>query len=469
MTRIFDLHDTAYYVWRDAGIRAATLVHVDAHHDIERAREDGAIDIGNFIRAAIRDGIVAAVSWVVPEPMWHDPRTRRWLWRELAYARADTPRIAGDTLLTAFDGVPVWVGTLDALPAAAGPVLLDVDIDFMLSAARHPKVSQWPLPVPWCWPEELAGRLRARHLQPACVTIATSVTGGFTPLRWQHLGRDLAMRLEGGGEPARLRAFDAIAEAARAREAGRPPDREAADAACRRAIAECPEEPAAHFHHAELLQSRGEIAAARDAFDRARALDPSYRHPFRTRGAWFLRRERLREAGEAFGSALALDPDDPYAQIGLAMIALRSGDAREARRLAERGVAEVDSADGWRTLARAAARLGDRARALDAYARAMKLTLHGAVPFTGPWAANLERRLVDPWHWRDHAEVAALHVANGEIEAAIAHLRIAAAAAPRMRWLPLRLAALHARRGEWRRAARAVGQSLELPRPWPFN
>lgn len=445
MTSVFDLHDMAYYVWRDAGVRGAVLVHLDAHHDMEPETRQGGIpiNIGNFIRAALRDGLLSAVFWVVPEPMWTDTRTRRWLTKELRFAGALPIHAADSFWETAIEGAPVWVGPLDALPPFASPVLIDVDVDYLMTTARHSRAPAWPAAVPWCWPEDLVTRLAARAVPPGIVTIATSVTGGFTPLRWQHLGRELALRLDAVPDGHRLEAFGALRRAAEHRQRN---DLRGALGACEEALGRCEREAAVHFHHAETLLAIGERDRARAAYERARSLDPSYRHPFRTPGPTFLRRNRVREALDAFETAFELDPDDPYAQLGVAMAMARQGRAREAAGLAARSLATVDSVDGWRTVAAARAAAGDAAAAIAAYHRAMSLSLAGAIPLDGPWAANPERRFGDSSHWRDHVGVGDLLARGGDLDAAIAHYRIASAAAPWARRVRLRLALLEARR-----------------------
>jgi tetratricopeptide (TPR) repeat protein len=466
---VFDLHDEAYYTWRAHGVRGAALVHVDAHHDVERMLPGQNITIGNFVRAALSEGILSSIFWVVPDPMWRDRRTRNWLVSELHEAGAARGRFAGTSYETNIDGVRVWTGTLDALPRCDAPALLDVDVDYLMTIARHPGTRHGILPVPWCWPAELEERLRARAVRWQLLTVATSITGAFIPLRWQHLGREIVMRLDpSAADPARIECFELLRESAAHRGENRL---DYALRACDRAAQACPDEAAAHFHRAEILLASNDCEAARAAFRRAVELVWSYRHPFRTHGFSLLGRKRVRDAAEAFHSAFVLDPDDPYAELGLAQVALLQSRPDEAIARAERSRVSFESIEAWRTIARAAAALGDRERAHAAYFHAMRLALHGTVPVNGPWGANPERRLVDPDHWRDHAEAAALHHVAGDLDSARAHYQIAIAAP---RWQPMaafRLAVLHARRQEWSKAGRAaaavIPRSVRWPFPWP--
>src|SRR5207253_65299 len=126
-----------------------------------------------------------------PDPMWADAESRRWMLNDLAHHGAEPPREDCQGLLTHVEGAPVWIGPLDALPVQPAPVLLDVDLDYMLTAARHEGVDS-PLSEPWCRPAALLERLRARGVRPEIFTIATSITGGFTPWQWRHLADELA-------------------------------------------------------------------------------------------------------------------------------------------------------------------------------------------------------------------------------------------------------------------------------------
>jgi tetratricopeptide (TPR) repeat protein len=425
MTGVFDLHDRAYSAWRDAAVRREVLVHVDAHHDAALAEPWAVIDIGNYVRAAIRDGMLAAIRWIVPDPVWSDLASRAILLGELRHIGSGPVDEEPSGARATVDGVEMWMGPLAGLPLPVSRVLLDIDIDYFVTARYEDGQSAEPLTLPWCWPRDLGPRLRAAGLQPLITTIATSVTGGFTPLKWAHLGREMAARLDGTASTAMLACFAALEQAARLRAGG---DEPAALEACRGAASLCPAEPAAYFHLAEMLQGAGRLDEARAVYRRATELDPSYCHPFRSRGPYLCRRKRLLDAEAAYREALALDPDDPGAQAGLAMVAFALGRPADACDLAERSLAaDPGSVDAWRALAAARAQLGRPAAAIEAYEHAMALSLHGATPLGGPWSSNPDRRLVDPRHWHDHAAVADLHAGLGAVDAATAHNRIAAA------------------------------------------
>jgi len=55
-------HDQAYNIWRDAGVRNRTLVHIDAHHDMSWADDKTTITIVNFIWLALKQALIHEIS-----------------------------------------------------------------------------------------------------------------------------------------------------------------------------------------------------------------------------------------------------------------------------------------------------------------------------------------------------------------------------------------------------------------------
>ncbi len=403
----FDLHDAALHAWRDSGVRAASLVHIDAHHDAEPL-DDAPIDIGNFVAAALAAGIVSRVDWIVPEPLWRSAQP---------FVREQLDRL-GDPRISA--------GPLASIRPAEGPVLLDIDVDYLALADPRRKGSD---ALPWCWPETLTGALRGAGISPDITTIASSVTGGFTPLLWSHLSTEIALRLAVDLQRDRLGCYDRLRIAAVEASQRRL---DAAIDASAAAVTLCPGEAAAHYHLAVHLLAAGRTDEARASFARTLAHDPSYRTPFRTRAPSHLRHGRWEAAREACESAQALDPGDPYARYGLGLVALHEGRVAEARRALEATVAaDPDSIEGWRALGQTRAAQGETRAAIDAYERTLRLALAGAVPASGPWfGTNVDRRMVDHLHGRDHAAIGDLQARIGDLEGARASFTIAAALEP---------------------------------------
>lgn len=196
-------HCEAYFAWKRAGIREAWCWHVDAHLDIGRDGLDegtlaalaecdgyseaqqrglcgdpflpwGGLNCGNYLYAAIRQGIVGRLTWVIPPDLpvggllsWARNHLNGWLDLEIAESVALKERqgyVAG-TLL----GIPFWVGPAEALPPPDEPVLLDIDLDYFLTTRGE------------LWAESQA-------FPPACfTTVAYSVKGGYLPPEHRRL------------------------------------------------------------------------------------------------------------------------------------------------------------------------------------------------------------------------------------------------------------------------------------------
>jgi hypothetical protein len=372
---VFDLHDEAHAIWRDRGVRGATLVHVDGHHDAEPAAPSGFIGIGNYVRAAFDEGLVAHVHWVAPDQMWRDAAGRRSIQRVLDETAP----------------VPISVGALAALPVFDVPVLLDVDVDYFFTTGYGRDPVAVRLSEPASTPTALAKALSSSCPRRIVTTVATSITGCFTPFAWKHLGADLAAALDGVVPDPR------VGEAALA------------------------------YRVALQMQAAGEIVIARTAFARALAIDPGYRHPFRTPGHVYRHIGRVEEARGCFVSALELDADDDWARLGLAMLDVAEGDAGTALDRLPKALPEPGALDWWRTRGLAFAGLGDSRRAIDCYTHALSLALAGAVPLHMR-TSNRDRRLVDPAHWDDHSALAALYRRTGEARLAYVHEAMAGAA-----------------------------------------
>jgi hypothetical protein len=204
-------HDSALEIWRGAGVRGQTLVHYDGHLDfywIKPGPEGESVHIGNFIEPAIREGIVSRFYWVVPDPYWKSALERRRVAKTLrtllARAPVDVSALREEGGHFCFDvyGCPVLVGPESSLPLFHEPVLLDIDADFLLTRQcdYHPLYYREGAVEPWIWPSEFLRRLNARHLRPSVTTVACSVNGGYTPLRYKYFGESIARALPGLGD-----------------------------------------------------------------------------------------------------------------------------------------------------------------------------------------------------------------------------------------------------------------------------
>ncbi len=205
-------HDEVYPIWREAGFRDRTVVHIDAHHDMWWASDDRSVTIASFLCPALKEGILKEVFWVAPDGTWTSRKGRRALLRHLAsiarvYPDSSGPADAGsESVSIRVLGKRVTACSLASLPALEDAVLLDVDTDFLVI----PRVSHGGLDehseTPWCWPDELLRRIETARVRSDFVTICYSVEGGYTPVGWKYLGDELAARF-GGAEPTLFAAW----------------------------------------------------------------------------------------------------------------------------------------------------------------------------------------------------------------------------------------------------------------------
>ena len=296
-------HDRAYHVWREAGVRGRTLVHVDAHHDMWWLPEKSAVTIANYVCPALREGLVRRVFWVVPDATFETSEGRRTIGRFLkriaSRTRAVAPRRRSATARRR-SRWPVRTSRRASSARSRGSakqVLLDLDVDFMVIPRVTWGTTDEHSGLPWCWPEELLGATRGgRDRDRSGDDCGTRSKAGSRPLRWKYLGDELAARLHRDGrDPEALRGFCLMRSAAEAidREDHVSGERMLREAA---GLVPC---PAACWYRLALLnaaESRAE--AARTAYSHALSLDPTYATGLRHQG---IRASRRRPApgGEA--------------------------------------------------------------------------------------------------------------------------------------------------------------------------
>jgi tetratricopeptide (TPR) repeat protein len=340
-------------------------------------------------------------------------------------------------------GCRVVVCDLDTLPVLGGAVLLDLDVDFLVTPGTL-LGEGFSADDPWLWPSDCIARLRRARLAPALATIAYSVEGGYTPLRWKYFGDELAARLLA----AETSGFDWLREAHRLAGTGAI---DAAAQACRDAAAALPNPAAAEFALAHVLAQRGQIEAACAAHLAARAHDPPYATAFNCAGPVALERGRVDAAERAFMDQLTLDENDGHAVAGLAQVAMRRRQWSRAEAHARGAIAcGLDAPDVYRVLARALQHQGRIGEAVTALQRSLRVTLDGHAPRCAIASRRLSRLPVwDAEHGRAYVTLAALEARLGRIRDAIAALQLAIASGYRRPAVHARLAGLYARQHRW--------------------
>jgi tetratricopeptide (TPR) repeat protein len=430
-------HDEAFRAWRDAGSANSVLVHIDAHHDMWWIDDDQSLTIANFITPALKSGLIRRLFWVVPDGTWQTAEGREAVGRHVrkitrTYPGVCRPRYEGvDTVHTQVLGKPLTICSLDALPDM-GPgsdegVLLDIDVDYLVtSSVSYGEVEDHGA-LPWCWPDELVSGLRARRLCTDLATIAYSVEGGYTPLRWKYLGDELALRLTRPAASGAVVGMDLMREGAQAADRG---DIVTAEHKYRCARSACASSAAADFHLAQLYEGAGRIEDGRRLYRQALSADPSYRTPYSTTGFNHYWAGRLADADVEFRRTLSLDPEHAGSLLGLGMVAVRQERWTDAEALLRRSLAADDGLlDTHRRLADLLVKRGEYEEAIAAYEKSLALAMAGHKALGGLLATDgCEIRLLDIGHWKTHARLARLYERKGDVGRAIAGYRISLAA-----------------------------------------
>jgi len=210
-------HSEALCHWYKQGIRGATLVHVDDHDDcysslvrietdpadlrqaLERqgcedllprtgfqVRQDSFYSVADFLSPAWQLGVVAEVWWVVAaakpvDAEWLEDFRRRMGHRYPAEF-LEGLRLEGGIVKGQLKGMPVHITGLMQLPAFDKPLLLDIDVDYFIGLYRNPLEREMLSLV-----GDFFAALYRVPRQFELVTIAASVNGGYTPVRFRYL------------------------------------------------------------------------------------------------------------------------------------------------------------------------------------------------------------------------------------------------------------------------------------------
>ena len=465
----FENHDAAYYLWRDGRVSERILLHIDAHHDMYAPwrNDDRYITIANYILPALQENLVREVVWVVPDETWESRAGRNDVHRTIKTLRENG--IAGSMfhelqthISTTVLDKPLTVCSISQLPTFKEPVLLDIDVDYLVIPNIGYRGANLYSRLPWLWPQELVSRLVEKAVRTDLVTIAYSVEGGYTPLQWKYLGDELALRLQSGaGDSQILRGMDALRLAASAARHG---DFSLATKVYLEAKSLLPHSAAPDFHLAHLYAASGLTEIGRAHYREALALDDSYRTAHNSTGLAYYANRRWDAARTAHERTLTLDPDDHYAHLGLGLMALRGGAWSRAQRYFSRTLQfDASSIDALRGLGMSLARQGDRLGAIRAYEQSLKYALLGHRSLLdGFITSGSPAAPADAGHGQTHIDIAKLYAQTGDVGNALTGYRMGIAAGADGVRNRLGLAWLLLRSGKKQKAAAELGFALSL-------
>jgi tetratricopeptide (TPR) repeat protein len=236
------------------------------------------------------------------------------------------------------------------------------------------------------------------------------VEGGYTPLKCKYLGDEVALRLRANddGDPV-IAGTKLLRQGAVAADSENEQEAEDAYLEAERLM---PASAAPSYHLAHLCAATGRVDEGRKWYQRALALDPSYRTAYNSEGVLHFRDGHLRKAEKEHRRTLALNPHDAYAHLGLGLIALR----RTRWKAAEASLREAISLDGnlldaHRALGQLLARRGRRSEAILANESAMRLALAGHKPLNVPILTT------DAGHARTYEDLASQYVLKAFVKA----------------------------------------------------
>lgn len=197
---IVENHDQVYWEWKKRKFFNQVLVHVDAHFDYEPFRGNK-INLGNFLYTAVRDGIVSKIYWVVPgseSDFIADLVYLKKLFNHvLPHKTVSSITFGGKSIKLSLGKTTLTVCTLTTLPTLKAAVLLDIDVDFFVVDRLR---NDYPLTniggrKQWVSTQKFIRTLLEKLTTVRFTTIAYSVNGGFTPMKYKYLGDQLAWRM----------------------------------------------------------------------------------------------------------------------------------------------------------------------------------------------------------------------------------------------------------------------------------
>jgi len=327
-------HDEALKLWKESRIRNLDLVHIDAHidfgfymarpindvirqakslkelkNDLERSIAfkryendfDKQVNIGNYIYPAMEEGIVKDFYWVMPGGIFEFESSVKIIKRILnglnkydLNARAKTQEIKPGIVSIQLFGRKFVICILDKLPKLKHKILLDIDTDFLVIDSLRNASNAVGIGnrKPWILPDELVVKIKNKLTSPKFITIAYSVNGGYTPMRYKYLADEVAYCFS----PIKFREHFK-----RSREAA--------------------------FYFDNFCETNKKIF-----YQKAVKHNPLYRAPDNNYGPLYLGIGEISKAKKEFLKILAADPRNPSCFYGLGEIALKEKDFLNARK-----------------------------------------------------------------------------------------------------------------------------------------
>jgi hypothetical protein len=210
---IVEDHSEVLGHWVKKGIRNAILINIDTHDDIRRISsgkidglkklydqkdikaisesdslsDKGLYDIGNFIYAAGKLGMIKEVYWIIPFSHFSQSDIKNRVKKLLkSYRFSDddinTFEIKEGCLRGEIDGIPLNICGIEALPQLNNPAILSIDMDFFPYLSVEYRVNKLEAI------KMLFESLSKKDYKVMDAVVAYSVNGGYTTVLHRWLG-----------------------------------------------------------------------------------------------------------------------------------------------------------------------------------------------------------------------------------------------------------------------------------------
>lgn len=432
ISRVYTIenNDEAYHIWCAARVANQTLVHIDAHPDLNWHDDGSPVSITSFISRAIAQGVVKEVYWIIPDPTWHDVTCRkaliRYMGEVLSYYPGGylAPHVHGSEVAMLALGTWIRIRPLQAFPQLEESVLLDLDTDFLLIPRLPDEEGRAPSKLPWCWPDELIACLKARHLHAEIVTVAYSVEGGFTPLRWKYLADELAFRISQPIQASANPVWTLKRQASVAQGAGQL---EQAERALTEVLALDSHDASSYFCLAHLCADQHNPQRAKAYYQRAVAEDPSYDTIYSSEALAYLAHGDVEQAERECRRALACNPEDVCAHYALGKIAATRRQWTSALEHLHHAIQlQPQFLDAHRALAAALEGARRFHEAIVAYEESLRLSCAPAFSLSDKFITSRAPIMhrVDRKHFEIYRRLACLYARHGRLQDGVSSYRI---------------------------------------------
>lgn len=183
MQYLVENHDEAFHLWVEQGWKKRTVVHIDAHSDLQYEQ---CLHIGSYLYHSFKEGIFNKCYWVIPEPACATPILFNKLVKNLKKNGMTVEKNHGLSIEGSIHGGYLWAGSLKHLPKLSETIILDIDIDYFTTPYTGTYNFE-PISV-WQTPYQLIEGLVNKSISWDSAVVCISTIGGYTPSYWRCLG-----------------------------------------------------------------------------------------------------------------------------------------------------------------------------------------------------------------------------------------------------------------------------------------